>query len=273
MNQALPKNGGLPDPEVFEDPVQYLRAVHLVVLERLRSFEAMLGEAAKSGVAKSFAESPEWSSFLLFFSTYLPVHERDEEEHLFPWVLEKLPHTGFQPKESPNRFLVEGHQVLQERAKELLHIWKEFTLGVDGKAFASAEEETHFLQASYDLIALLREHIATEDKLVYSKANDLLTPQERQLVMEGIIRNHVAVVASTMPEYDRPTSSMPVGGFTLGTFSGINEYEVTELTGNSPQTLEPIPEEDEPDEDDPDEDDPDEDDPDVPLEKVSGPSH
>ena len=91
MKRAHHLNGGLPDPQEYEDPVQFLRAAHAIVLERISMLEHLTAIAKAEGVAKSVAGNEEWSRLLQFFTKALPVHERDEEEHFFHLYLPNFP--------------------------------------------------------------------------------------------------------------------------------------------------------------------------------------
>ncbi len=203
----------VPNIEDYADPIQYLRAMHLVILDRVHTLEALIQRAQKIKTTGLDLQDPVWPELLYFFSRVLPLHERDEEEALFPVVLQKLPRMGFQPRNSPIDFLLNGHELLTERTELLTDIWRKY-MDV-GRAGSSEATEKAFLDTATELVQLLREHIATEDKQVYSKANDLLTPEERSSIMANIEQRHMETVAMPMPEYDIPMFSLPLK-FTIG---------------------------------------------------------
>lgn len=177
----------LPDPDKYEDPIRYFRDSHGVVGGVVDRFEKLLLGAKENGVSKSFASNPEWVELLQFFVHVAPQHERDEERALFPIVFEKVPHLGFQSKGSPSRFIHDQHEGMQERSKALLELWKaamaQKTLG--------EEDEKKFLETGVELAKLYREHIAMENRIIYTTANDsLLTPVERIAVMLLVREQH-----------------------------------------------------------------------------------
>ncbi len=176
----------LPDPNDYEDPIRYFRDCHGVVGSVVDRFEKLLALAREQGVAKAFASNEGWEELLNFFVHAAPIHERDEERALFPLVLEKVPHLGFQSKGSPSRFIHDEHEGMQQRSKALLALWK----AALAQKTLNAEDEARFLETAAELIAVYREHIVRENAIIYTTANDeLLSPVERIAVMM-LVREH-----------------------------------------------------------------------------------
>jgi len=185
----------LPDPEKYEDPIRYFRDCHGVVGAVVDEFEQLIKSAKEMGVAKSFAATNRWKELLDFFVHAAPIHERDEERALFPLVLEKVPHLGFQSKGSPSRFIHDQHEGMQERSKALLTLWKacmeQHTL--------SPADETSFLEVGAELVSLYREQIAMDNGIIYTTANDnLLSPVERIAVMLLVREQHSEKTVTTV---------------------------------------------------------------------------
>jgi hemerythrin-like domain-containing protein len=177
----------LPDPEKYEDPIRYFRDSHGVVGSVVDRFEKLLNGARVDGISKSFASTEEWSELLQFFVHAAPIHERDEEKALFPLVIEKVPHLGFQAKGSPTRFIHDQHEAMQERSKALLALWK----AALSQKTLTPEDEQNFVRTGTELVALYREHISLENGIIYTTANDnLLSPVERIAIMMLVREQH-----------------------------------------------------------------------------------
>jgi hemerythrin-like domain-containing protein len=220
----------LPDPNKFEDPIAYFRASHAVVLGCLNRLSALADQAAKEGTLLNPNTNTEWADLLHFFSAIIPTHEKDEEKAIFPMVMQKVPHTGFQPEHSSLRFVLEGHEVLTTKAEWLVKSWKSFAEIPSEKQPALLNA---FVESVAELVTLYHEHIKTEEELVYSKANELLTPDERQVAMAIIRNNHAPVLATGVPTFDPPTTSMPLLSYTYGNSEG-EEGESVEAVGEQP---------------------------------------
>lgn len=177
----------LPNPFKYEDPIRYFRDSHAIILSVIERFERLVSEARESGVSVSFASTNDWDELLNFLVSTAPSHEMDEEGSLFPVILEKVPSLGFQSSKTPSRFIHEQHEVMQERSKGLLSLWRSFHL----QHTLTAEDETRFLEVADALIKLYHEHITQENALIYTAANDnLLSPTERIAIMLMIKDQH-----------------------------------------------------------------------------------
>ncbi|HYM20391.1 MAG TPA: hemerythrin domain-containing protein [Candidatus Kapabacteria bacterium] len=177
----------LPDPQQYDDPIRYFRDSHGVVGAVLDRFSKLVDAARKVGVRTSFETSPEWQELLEFFVRVAPIHEMDEERALFPVVLEKVTHIGFQSPTAPNRFIHEQHTIMQQRSKALLALWEGYLI----QQSLSIEDEKRFLDIADELVKLYHEHITMENQIIYTAANDnLLTPPERIAIMLMIRELH-----------------------------------------------------------------------------------
>jgi hemerythrin-like domain-containing protein len=190
----------LPDPNKYDDPVQFLRAAHAVIIKELDLLKRLLADVQSQGLAESFRKKSEWLEIFHFFSNSVGQHEEDEEEALFPYLRERVPNLGFQLPDAPIHFLTQGHTVLMDRVEELVKVWRSFQQG-------EALEATHFIATGYELNSLYKDHIAMEEKAVYQPANEVLSPMERIAIMETIKHNHSKSRFMEAPQFEPPTIS------------------------------------------------------------------
>lgn len=196
----------LPQPNEFEDPIQLLRACHVVLLEALQKLEHLAQDAQANGLYSSFVKNGAWAELMQFFTVAAPQHERDEEESLFPVLMSKLPSMGFQPKESPVHFLMQGHELMKQRVMAMIQVWRDFL----AKAASATEEldpksQQDFLANAKELISLYRDHMQFEEEKIYAYANNLLSPMERIEILERIRQHHRREVWTEPQQYDTPT--------------------------------------------------------------------
>lgn len=182
----------LPDPANFTDPIAFLRAIHAVVLRNSMELERLATDAATEGVFKSFAMHPEWEELLNFYTKAAPQHEKSEEDYLFPALVRRLPRIGFQQPDSPIRFLVEGHEVMQGRMESLVKAWRQFkrkdrdSASLDASAHRHSADDADFVSIAKELASLYRDHVKTEEEKVYSVADGMFDAEERAEMLDGI---------------------------------------------------------------------------------------
>lgn len=190
----------LPDPQQFDDPIQFLRAAHAVIVRELELLKKLLADVQSQGLAESFRTKSEWLEIFHFFTNSVGQHEEDEEEALFPYLRERVPNLGFQLPDAPIHFLTQGHDLLRQRVEDLVKVWREFQSG-------NPVEAQHFLATGYELNSLYKDHIAMEEKAVYQPANEVLSPMERMAIMDTITHNHGTSRFMQAPQFERPTIS------------------------------------------------------------------
>ena len=190
----------LPDPHQFDDPIQYLRAAHAVIIKELDLLKKLLADVETLGLAESFRAKSEWLEIFHFFTNSVGQHEEDEEKALFPYLRERVPNLGFQLPDAPIHFLTQGHDLLRKRVEELVKVWRSFQKG-------EALEATHFIATGYELNSLYKDHISMEEKAVYQPANEVLSPMERVAIMDAIQNNHSKSRFMEAPQFERPTIS------------------------------------------------------------------
>ena len=213
----------LPDPNKYNDPIKYFRDCHALITTQINLLEKLWQSAEANGVIKSIKEDKEWGELLDFLVNVAPRHEIDEENSLFPLVLEKLPRIGFQQNTTPMRFIHEQHEVMLIRSTELLRLWRQ-TLE---KNELTDDEATQFLSGAKELTGILREHIRRENEVIYTTANDeLLSPADRQQILEGVRENHNKAVQTAYLGFDEPTYTLK--GYSPVMISGDREDAVSD---------------------------------------------
>ncbi|MEP7233905.1 MAG: hemerythrin domain-containing protein [Ignavibacteriota bacterium] len=195
----------LPDPNKYSDPIKFFRDCHALIGSQVNLLAQMVAEAESKGVIKSLKDDDRWAELLDFFVNEAPIHESDEENALFPVVFEKTPHVGFQGAIAPNRFMQDEHELLQYKSIALLRFWKQAL----SKDELTSEDSTTFIQTAKELIGNYREHVRKENEIIYTVANDeLLTPQERQDIIERVRQNRSVIVQTDYLAFDEPTYTL-----------------------------------------------------------------
>lgn len=175
----------LPDPKKYKDPIRYFRDSHGVINEALVTLELLLKEAATVGLEKSLTENASaWAEILQFFRRSGPRHEKEEEETLFPVMSEKLPSIGFRSQDDPSKFLAGEHFEMRRLTRALNDISNQ----IRQSGASNLDQAAEFQRTGAQLLAVYMQHIAKENEIIYKLANEeLLTPDERETVMEGIV--------------------------------------------------------------------------------------
>ena len=191
----------LPDPKKYHDPIRYFRDSHGVITEQLVELERLLTEASTIGLEKTFEQSKAaWDETLQFFRRSAPRHEHEEEETLFPVLGDKLPSIGFRSANDPSKFLAAEHFQMRHLTRDLSDIWNQFKT----MKSANVEQLADFLRSGSELLAVYKQHVAKENEIIYKLANEeLLTPDERQEVMEGIVALNSPQSSTAILDYDQ----------------------------------------------------------------------
>jgi hemerythrin-like domain-containing protein len=191
----------LPDPEKYQDPIRYFRDSHGVINEALVAFEQLLKEVAAGGLEKSFTQKEDlWSDVLQFFRRSGPRHEREEEETLFPVMSDKLPSIGFRSANDPSKFLSSEHFEMRRLTRNLTDIWNQFKTS----NAANLEQAANFQRIGAELLSVYKQHIAKENEIIYKLANEeLLSPDEREEVMKGIVALNSPQSSTAILDYDQ----------------------------------------------------------------------
>jgi hemerythrin-like domain-containing protein len=216
----------LPEPQAYNDPIRYFRDSHGVINEALQVFERLLGEVTAIGLEKSLAQSAEpWADVLQFFKRSGPRHEREEEETLFPVMSAKLPSIGFRSANDPAKFLSSEHFEMRRLTRTLTDIWNQFKVS----STINVEQIADFQRAGTELLAVYRQHIAKENEIIYKLANEeLLSPDEREFIMNGIVNLNSPQSTTAMFNYDQFDSSESSPSEIYTRFAGEEEADAEE---------------------------------------------
>jgi hemerythrin-like domain-containing protein len=205
----------IPDPATYQDGVAYFRDMHKLILHNCAELDLLLNDAEREGVFQSFAAKKEWDELLAFFVRVAPLHERDEEEFLFPALVAKIPRVGFQQPDAPIRFLIEGHEVLQQKTEVVVKDWFAFrNTPRDPATLAEshakhAAEDAAFIANGRELVRLYRDHIAKEEERVYSIADKVLSFRERQQLIQNLREAYDNEAVTPPMLFDMPQFSNP----------------------------------------------------------------
>ena len=215
----------LPDPDKYSDPIKFFRDCHAFIVTQVNLLEQLAMEAESKGVIKSLKDDRRWAELLDFFVDTAPLHEMDEEIALFPVVFAKTPHFGFQSPGSAKEFIEDQHEIMQYKSIALLRFWKESL----AKDELSSDESTMFIHTAKELVELYREHIRKENEIIYTIANDeLLSPQERQDIIEKVRENRSEVVQTPYLDFEEPIFTLK--GYSPVIVSGDSEDAVSGST-------------------------------------------
>jgi len=191
----------LPDPKKYQDPIRYFRDSHGVINELLVEFERLLTQVAAIGLEKAFTQSEEaWNETLQFFRRSATRHEREEEETLFPVLSDKLPSIGFRSANDPSKFLSSEHFEMRRLTRYLMDIWSQFK----ASSAMNIEQAADFQRVGAELLLVYKQHIAKENEIIYKLANEeLLSPDEREEVMKGIVALNGPQSSTSILNYDQ----------------------------------------------------------------------
>jgi hemerythrin-like domain-containing protein len=199
----------LPDPENYNDPIRFFRDCHGVIENEVKRLERLITEAGEEPnhkKGKCLLDNPEWHEVIYFFANVTYRHEKDEEDYLFPVLMEKFAKIGFRTPMTTPAFLVKEHKELGVPAAVIEKAWKEYLRS----GTCTEETEQEILVSAKTMVELFKKHIATENELIYRVANDeLLSPEERIIIMEGIREGHSPQVMTPMFDFGKSDFSSP----------------------------------------------------------------
>ncbi len=197
----------LPDPTKYDDPIRYFRDSHKVISTEIGRLETMISEAERIGVNEYFRTRGDIAKEMVYFLTHIaPRHEMDEEKNLFPVLRDKIDPIGFQLPNTTPAFLIKEHEQLNYRARIINKAWEDFMKS----GSVSVESEHLAIATAKELVSLYKTHMAEENKLIYTIANDeLLSPSERIEIMKGIQEGHSPQIVTPMLQFDVPAYSTP----------------------------------------------------------------
>jgi hemerythrin-like domain-containing protein len=199
----------LPDPANYNDPIRFFRDCHGVIENEVKRLERLVKEAEEHpshAQGKCLLDNPEWHEVIYFFANVTYRHEKDEEDYLFPVLIEKFAKIGFRTPLTTPAFLTKEHRELGIPAEVIEKAWKEYLRS----GTCSEETEKEILASAKTMAELYKKHMGAENELIYRVANDeLLTPEERILIMEGIRGGHSPQVMTQIYDFGKSDFSSP----------------------------------------------------------------
>ena len=199
------------DPASFSDGIAYFREFHRLILKHCAELERIM-EVTSPVDAK---QKQDIADLLDFFGRQCPRHERDEEELIFPILLERTPHVGFQNVDTPVRFLIEGHEKINRETAALMDAWHAVgTHDLSGNTLTRsathhATQQSNLAATAKSLATLYRKHIAMEEEKVYQLADRILTKEDRTGLIDSLRgkydnENLTDVTTFSAPHYSNP---------------------------------------------------------------------
>ncbi len=159
------------EPTIESQPTAVLSQEHQVILRMLKVFERILDEADATGHVDG-ADSGEVLDFLRTFADR--CHHFKEEDLLFPSLLGK----GLPGEQGPVAVMLMEHREGRSHVREL-------TLQLDAAAKGDAEALSTFSGCARAHAALLRDHIAKEDQVLFPLAERALDPRTKQELLRA----------------------------------------------------------------------------------------
>ena len=152
-------------------PTEILSGEHRIIEQVLDCLEKMAQNCAAEGrLDKTSAEQA-----LDFFRNFADrCHHGKEETHLFPAMEAK----GFPRQGGPTGVMLDEHE--QGRA----HV-RGMAEAIDGAAAGESEAVARFVAHAQGYVGLLREHIEKEDHCLFAMANQALTEDDQQRLLEA----------------------------------------------------------------------------------------
>jgi hemerythrin-like domain-containing protein len=152
-------------------PTEILSEEHRVIEQVLDCLEKMAQNCATEGrLDKTSAEQA-----LDFFRNFADrCHHGKEETHLFPAMEAK----GFPRQGGPTGVMLHEHE--QGR----VHI-RGMADAIEGATAGQSEGVTQFVTHARGYVSLLREHIEKEDHCLFTMANQTLTENDQQKLLEA----------------------------------------------------------------------------------------
>ena len=148
----------------FDDPLGMLHACHGRIRDRLDTLDRLIGHLSAHGADQPARQAA--SSILRYFDTSGRHHHADEEEDLFPRLLE----ADHDERDALRAVIVRltGEHLSMERAWSALSPHLEAIS--DGRGASLPADLVRAFRAPYDA------HIDVEEKIVFRIARDVLTP-------------------------------------------------------------------------------------------------
>ena len=146
-----------------KDPIAILMREHRLALKRLSQLEQAVASMTEQGFTRNAFES--LSEAIRFFDSQFRIHDRKEEQFLFP-RLEKY-------KPGITRDYQAEHRELWSAFNQLLSCVQDVE---DGRLRGSSRQE--LVETAKQIVGLLRTHINNENTFLFPQAKQALSPLE-----------------------------------------------------------------------------------------------
>lgn len=147
----------------FEAPLEMLSACHGRVERQCQTLQRLVPHLAANGPDQAARDAAQ--NVMRYFDTSAPHHHADEEDDLFPALLESAPETELAPLRNLIDALCAQHRGLEQAWQELR--WKLEGVWLGTMRELDADEVQH-------LVELYRMHIAREDEALLPAAMRIL---------------------------------------------------------------------------------------------------
>jgi len=152
-------------------PTEILKQEHRVIEQVLNCLEII----AKQGEAEAKLDVGSANQAIDFFRNFADrCHHGKEEDCLFPMLEQK----GFSPVEGPTGVMRQEH----ETGRQFIHAMEE---AVSAVTAGDSQAMGAFASNARAFIQLLRDHIQKEDHCLFEMADQALSEQEQQQVMDS----------------------------------------------------------------------------------------
>ena len=142
-----------------------------ILMDEHRLIEQVLGSLETLALeveAGRTVERPIVAEYAGFFREFADAcHHGKEEDLLFARMVER----GFPKEAGPIGVMLHEHRLGRQRVAGLRSIG-------EGDGEVGAAERQLFLEASFEFVPLLRQHILKEDRILYPMASEALAPEE-----------------------------------------------------------------------------------------------
>lgn len=165
------------------NPIETLKAEHRVIERTLDALDAW----AAAMVSRNADERAELSRFVAFVQDFVdPIHHGKEEDILFAEMVEH----GFSRQQGPLAVMLHEHRECRDLIQVLAIFTRQATHWNEG-------ERSQIARAAHGYAALLRQHIAKEDQILYPISQVRLPDAAKDKIAAGFTRFEAERVSPT----------------------------------------------------------------------------
>jgi iron-sulfur cluster repair protein YtfE (RIC family) len=179
------------DDTMNHDPIDRLLQEHEAIIREVAKLRVALATLGSEGAAALPRVLPALRAAVGWLDHELPAHARREDEALFPVLERELGESG-----GPTEVMRAEHRAIHAQAERMRATLRELNevqhpalvrAGEAIKQLAAAGDDAAALRASTSgIIALLDEHFAKEEDILFPMAREFLTPQALEEIARRI---------------------------------------------------------------------------------------